>query len=124
MRQRRWVLVVGILLAAAAAYSGIWQQRQAPAGPPFAPLDTTLAGYLKNGWSVLVPPKLEGPYRIEQKEHPTVLRNSGKPMTYRLRGPDGVEEVHLDGSADYDQILLELETQNGRRTLVVLKRSG
>jgi hypothetical protein len=124
MRQRRWVLVAGILLAAVAAYSGIWPQHQRPAGPPFVPLDTALEGYLKNGWSILVPPKLEGPYRIVQKEHPIVFRNSDKKMNYRVRGPEGAEEVHLDGSADYDQILLELETQNGRQTLVVLKRSG
>ncbi|MDB5310737.1 MAG: hypothetical protein JWO38_4939 [Gemmataceae bacterium] len=121
MHKRRWVLVLVVLLVAAAAYTGV--RHQPPSGPPFAELDTLLATHYQNGWSVLVPPKREGPYRLATGEHPVVPRGSDKGINYRLRGPDGVEEVKLDSSAEYDQTLLELETRDGHRTLVVLKRS-
>lgn len=124
MHKRKWVLVLALLLVAVAAFMTVRDQGRAPSGPPFADLDTVLATQYQNDWSVLTPPKREGPYRLTPSEPQMVPRNSGKGMTYRLRTQEGVEEVHLDGGANYDQLLIELETRDGRRTVVVLKRSG
>ena len=125
MQRRRWFLIMAALVAAAGLYTVGRDRARPPAGPAFQDLDTVLAGYYKNGWSVLVPPKREGPYRIVPEDHPILPRNSTKGGAHRrIQSASGVEEIDLKGPVDYDQALIELDTADGYRTLVLLKRGG
>jgi hypothetical protein len=120
MRQRRW-----ILLAAAAVAAVYLMYRGQPAATPkpgYADLDTVLADEFKRGWTVAVPPKREGPYRMV----PNVAAVPGVPAdgSYRVRGKDGVvEEIKAGDEDGAVQKVVELETRDGNVTLVGLRRA-
>ncbi len=119
MRKRRWLFLAAVVLVGAIVSTRLPDlQRPRDGNPvPFTSLDKTLASEIKNGWTVSVPPKREGPYR----QIPGATASEG--ASRRIIDRDGTtEEIKLESSANEHQKIIELETENSHRTLVALKR--
>jgi hypothetical protein len=91
---------------------------------PFTDLDTALASATSNGWTVSVPPKRPGPYRLVPGG-PVLGSSDGAGLECRIKDQTGtvVEEIRLVGTADLDQSVVYLETADGQTTMAALKRS-
>jgi len=90
-----------LVIGAVGGYAVYEERRRKGREGPFADLETVLAGEAKNGWSVAVPPKRSGSYRLVVGGMPPAAGAGG---TIRLRGKDGeMEEVGLDSGPDFVQ---------------------
>ena len=117
MGKRRVFFLVAIVLGAAVYATTLREPGRDPNPVPFATLEQTLEPEIQLGWSVTIPPKRQGPYR----RIPGTLPVSSS--LYRIRDRDGTtEEILLESSPKEQQMILELDTADGHRTLVALKR--
>jgi len=91
---------------------------------PFTDLDTALTPATAHGWTVSVPPKRLGPYRLIPGG-PVLGSSEGAGVECRINDQTGtvVEEIRLVGTADIDQCVVYLETADGQKTMAALKRS-
>ena len=120
-----------LALAAGAAcltlWAGWWAVRSGPPArppaPPFRDLGAVLVRYSDSRWEVAAPPRRPGPYR-DLGGSMLGRGDTSRRLTSRVRDESGavVEEVSLTADTDCDQMVVELETQAGQRTLVTLKR--
>jgi hypothetical protein len=120
---RRLVLMSLILAACAAAAWLEWRPARPSTERPFTDLDTALAPHLSAGWQVSTPPKQPGPYRALPGETSELPAGKGNAMAFRVwEGGAVAEELRLESNPAFDQLVVYLETEAGRRTIAVLKR--
>lgn len=123
MGRRRFLVGVALVFAAGGGVSTAWLQSRGaqqplPASHPFADLGTALAAL--PGWELHRAPPHAGPYRVLPES--SLLGGAGA-LNCRVReGGSVVEEMRLEGNAEYDQLVVRLDTPSGRRTMAVLKR--
>jgi hypothetical protein len=126
MRRRRqlWgIIFVAVAVTVAVVFSNRPTAKPQPE-VPFTDLDTALAPAKAHGWTVSVPPKRSGPYRL-LPGGPVLGSSESAGLECRIKDQTGtvVEEIRLVGTADLDQSVVYLETADGQKTMAALKRS-
>lgn len=127
MKRRRLVVVLALAAACGGVAAWLWARQPSPvavvAERPFTDLETALAEEGANGWELHISPRVPGPYRLLPGG--TVLGGDPNMRSIsRVRDKSGavLEEQELQGNPAFDQIVVYLETLDGRQTMAVLKR--
>lgn len=132
--QKRTLIIasaLGLCVALAAAAltrggAGLLHRNPVPAQEQtFVGLAEVIAPEAGSGWVVVQSPRLPGPYH--RSDEGALLVSSGDPQQeapVRIRDEAGavVEEVCARGSAEFDQMILALDTADGGRAVVILRR--
>jgi hypothetical protein len=128
MRRRRLLValalalgVVGVAARTRSRPTSIDRSGPAPVEQPFTDLGTATE---VPGWELHIPLRHPGPYRRFRAAGESMLGGSDKTsMICRVRdGGTVVEELRVEGNPAFDQLVIQLETPSGQRTMAVLKR--
>jgi hypothetical protein len=119
-------LVVAVFVCMLIAHH--YQQPEPSPPPPghpggaFVPLEKLVL----EGWFPHIVPNETGPFRYLAVGGPMLVRGTGGRMKCSVDDDDGrvVDEVVLEESPDFDFLVRRIESESGRRFLLVLKRPG
>jgi hypothetical protein len=88
-------------------------------------LEAALVRARLDDWELHIRPQHPGPYRLLPGSN-HLGQTEGTSLAGRVFGDKGdvLEELRLQGQPGYDQLIVYLETPDGRRTMAALKRKS